>query len=149
MLTTMIRATWSILLFRLLFLFLLPRPVNTAAAAAAAWSVEGNRYIRKKLPKTLTSQETIFRFPDESKILHEDHYSTHKDDTDMYTEEKLPNRDFLYARVSRKNAGRGHAFLTNDQLAHLTPPKVDTQDPLKPHLDEEGNPPYHDLFPWF
>jgi hypothetical protein len=141
MLTTMIRITCSIMLFRLLFLFLLPRPVNTAA-----WSVEGNRYIRKKLPNTLTSQETIFRFPDESKIVHEDHYSTHKDNANMYTEEKLPNRDFLYPRVSRKS---GHAFLTNDQMVHLTPRKTKTKDPPDPHLDEAGNPPYHDLFHWF
>jgi hypothetical protein len=156
--TTMIRTTrWIIcvLLFLVLFiLFLLPRPVHTAAA----WSVEGNRYIRNKLPNTLTitSQETTFRFPDESKILHEDHYSTNKDNADLYTEEKLPNRDFLYhnRRGERRNARGGLAFVTiidDEMVPFIAKPKMNMEeDPRKHHLGEdECEPPYHALFQWF
>jgi hypothetical protein len=146
--STMICTTISIiLLYVAILLFLLPRPVHTAA-----WSVEGNRYIRKKLPSTFkTSQETTFRFPDESKILHEDHYSTNKD---MYTEEKLPNRDFLHLHRSegRRNAHSGVAFLTNyDMVPSMTmPATTNMKDPPEPHHHSgEYEPPYHDLFHWF
>jgi hypothetical protein len=143
----MIRTTSAIALVCVIFLFLLPRPVHTAAAA---WSVEGNRYIRKKLPNTLTSQETTFRFPDESKILHEDHYSTNKDNADMYTEEKLPNRDFLYHRGGRMNAGGGLAFLPKDGMAQFTTSKTNMENPPEQlHLSEGCEPPYHDLFQRF